>query len=120
MISLEDWRKNKFQLIEETEVSEKYSFPRNVAMCDMRNSWHIPENWFKKGIMTNKMLPESMLSKLQQLTSTVLVASSDRRTVYIGASTAEKITTVKQKLDTLARFFVSCGSNSPVQEGLRN
>ncbi|KAI3335373.1 hypothetical protein F4824DRAFT_155275 [Ustulina deusta] len=46
-------------------------------MCDIRYTWEISENWFKKGIMTNRMLPESALSKLQQLTGAVLVASSD-------------------------------------------
>ncbi|KAI1430331.1 hypothetical protein F5Y12DRAFT_709344 [Xylaria sp. FL1777] len=104
VISLEDWRKNK-RPGEETEVSEKYSFPRDVAMCNIRDTWKIPEIWVKKGITTSLMLPESALSQVQQLTGAVLVPSSDGHTIYVGACRAENVTVAKQKLDILVRFF---------------
>ncbi|KAI1744061.1 hypothetical protein F4680DRAFT_469504 [Xylaria scruposa] len=105
IIGLDDWRKNKCQTRKKIEVSEKYTFPRDVAACNIRGIWNVSESSFKKGTTTSKLLPESALAKLQRLTSTVLVTSSNKRTVYIGASEFEKIRRVKQKLDTLARFF---------------
>ncbi|KAI0537972.1 hypothetical protein GGR58DRAFT_526756 [Xylaria digitata] len=105
IMSLEEWRKNKLQLGKDFKVLNKYLFPRDVAACDVRDTWNISETWFKGGITTNRMLPENALFKLQQLTGTVLVTSSDRRTVYVGASGIEGITKVKRKLHTLAQFF---------------
>ncbi|KAI0860709.1 hypothetical protein F4860DRAFT_503813 [Xylaria cubensis] len=105
IIGIDDWRKNKCQTYKKIEVSEKYTFPRDVAVCDIQATWNVSESSFKKGTTTSKMLPESALGKLQKLTDTVLVTSSNRRAVYIGASGLEKIKRVKQKLDTLARFF---------------
>ncbi|KAI0553314.1 hypothetical protein F4679DRAFT_571062 [Xylaria curta] len=105
IIGIDDWRKNKCQTRKKIEVSEKYTFPRDVAACSTRGIWNVSESSFKKGTTTNKLLPESALAMLQKLTSTVLVTSSNKRTVYIGASEFEKIRRVKQKLDTLARFF---------------
>ncbi|KAI0815843.1 hypothetical protein GGR55DRAFT_686573 [Xylaria sp. FL0064] len=101
--NLEDWRLNKRP--EKIEVPEKYSFPRDIAMCNVRDTWKVNDSWFKKGVTTNIMLPESALSKVQRVTGVVLVASSDGRTVYVGASEAERMTIAKRKLDTLARFF---------------
>ncbi|KAI1347563.1 hypothetical protein F5Y01DRAFT_329574 [Xylaria sp. FL0043] len=101
--NLEDWRLNKRP--EEVEVPEKYSFPRDVAVSNIRDTWKVKDAWFKKGVTTNIMLPESALSKVQRVTGVVLVASSDGRTVYVGATEAEKMTIAKRKLDTLARFF---------------
>ncbi|KAF2967186.1 hypothetical protein GQX73_g6365 [Xylaria multiplex] len=105
IMSLDEWRKNKDQLDKEFKVPEKYSFPRDVAVCNVQDTWNISETWFKAGITTNRLLPENALSTLHQLTSTILVTSSDRRTVYLGASGIEEITKVKRKLHTLARFF---------------
>ncbi|TRX98697.1 hypothetical protein FHL15_000039 [Xylaria flabelliformis] len=86
IIGIDDWRKNKCQTRREIEVSEKYTFPRDVAVCHVRATWNVSESAFKKGTTTSKMLPENAL-------------------VYIGASGLEKIKRVEQKLDTLARFF---------------
>ncbi|KAI1276226.1 hypothetical protein F5Y07DRAFT_367599 [Xylaria sp. FL0933] len=103
LANLEDWRLNKRP--EKVEVPEKYTFPRDVALCDVRDTWKVKDAWFKKGVTTNIMLPENALSKVQRVTGVVLVASSDGRTVYVGAPEAEKMTIAKRKLDTLARFF---------------
>ncbi|KAI0449312.1 hypothetical protein F5B21DRAFT_518243 [Xylaria acuta] len=105
IISLDDWRKKNCQTREKIEVSDKYMFPRDVAACNIRATWNMSESSFKKGTTTSRMLPESALSKLQKLTSAVLITSSNGRTVYIGASEVEKVRKAKQKLDTLARFF---------------
>ncbi|KAI0971459.1 hypothetical protein F4678DRAFT_479339 [Xylaria arbuscula] len=102
--TLEDWRKND-RPGEKVKLPSKYSFPRDIAMCDTRTTWKIPGTLFEKGIITDIMLPESALFELQKLTGAVIVASSDRRTVYVGASRTECVTVVKRKLDTLARFF---------------
>lgn len=107
MTSLEDWRKTKFRQGKEPRIPEKYSFPYSVAVCNFGNTWIIPEKFSKEGIMTDRILPESAISKLQQLTSATLVNSSDKRTVYVGASSNEAIIEAKRKLDTLARFCVS-------------
>lgn len=108
IISLEDWRKSICQLSEEVKVSNRYSFPRDAAACDVQGTWDLPDRWFRQGITTNKMVPDSALSIIQQLTGAVVIPSSDGRTVYVGASGTETIATVKRKLETLARFFVSC------------
>ncbi|KAI0867362.1 hypothetical protein GGS24DRAFT_515743 [Hypoxylon argillaceum] len=106
IISLENWR-NKCQAGKETVVPSKYAFPRDVAICDVRDTWNISDDWSKRGVTTRCLLPESVLYKVQQLTSTVLLLSSDGCVVYIGASRVGGVTKVKQKLDTLARFFLS-------------
>ncbi|TGJ87642.1 hypothetical protein E0Z10_g1109 [Xylaria hypoxylon] len=105
IISLEDWRKNESRLGQEFKVPDKYLFPRDVAACNIRDTWDISETWFKAGITTNRMLPESARSQLQRLTGTVLVTSSNGRTVYVGASGIEKAIEVKRKLHTLAQFL---------------
>ncbi|KAI1168478.1 hypothetical protein F5B18DRAFT_281560 [Nemania serpens] len=105
IISLEDWRKSICQLSEEVKVSNRYSFPRDAAACDVQGTWDLPDRWFRQGITTNKMVPDSALSIIQQLTGAVVIPSSDGRTVYVGASGTETIATVKRKLETLARFF---------------
>lgn len=110
IVSLEDWRKTLCQSGEGIEVSDRHSFPLNVATCDVQGTWDIPNGWFKSGMTTSKMLPDSALSQLQQLTGAVIIPSSDRHTVYIGASETGTIATVKRKLETLARFFVSSHS----------
>ncbi|KAK5628472.1 hypothetical protein RRF57_004187 [Xylaria bambusicola] len=103
--SLEDWRKNKFRPGEEPKIPRKYSFPCHVAVCKFQNTWEIPDHFCKKGITTNRMLPESALSQLKRLTGATLVASSDKRTVYVGAPRIEVVDVVKRKLDTLFRYF---------------
>lgn len=113
IISLENWRKNICQSSEEVRVSNRYSFPRSVAVCDIRSTWDISDDWLRKGITTNKMFRGSALSRIQHLTGAVLFASSNGRTVYLGASRVEAIATVKRKLETLARFFVSYDSALP-------
>ncbi|KAI1755304.1 hypothetical protein F4782DRAFT_538779 [Xylaria castorea] len=105
IIGIDNWRNNKCQTRGEIEVSEKYAFPRDVAACNIRATWNVSESSFKKGTTTSRIFPESVLVKLQKLTSTVLITSSNGRTVYVGASGFEKVRKVKQKLDTLARFF---------------
>ncbi|KAI0525795.1 hypothetical protein F5B22DRAFT_657072 [Xylaria bambusicola] len=102
--SLEDWRKSKFRPGEEPKLPGKYSFPCHVSVCKFQSTWNIPEHMFKKGITINRMLPESALSQLRQLAGATLVASSDKRTVYVGAPRTEVVNIVKRKLDTLVRF----------------
>ncbi|KAI0489832.1 hypothetical protein F4859DRAFT_501510 [Xylaria cf. heliscus] len=105
IINLEDWRKKKSQTMEKLEVPDKYAFPRDVAACNIRSTWKMSENLIKKSTTSSRMLTENVLSKLQELTSTVLITSSDGRTVYIGASGVEKVKKAKKKLDTLTQFF---------------
>jgi hypothetical protein len=105
--SIDDWRNRTCQSDEETDVFNKYSFPRDVAVCDLRDTWNVPDALVKQGIPVKRMLPDSALSEIQQLTGVKLVTSCNGRTVYIGASTNAKVTAVKQKLETLARFIVS-------------
>ncbi|KAI1133662.1 hypothetical protein F5Y10DRAFT_283931 [Nemania abortiva] len=107
IMSLEDWRKNKCRPGGEIKIPFKYMYPRDVAACNIQGTWNISEDWSKKGITTSKILPGSALSKLQRLTGTVLVPSSTGRTVYIGAPRAEGVANIKEKLDTLARLFLS-------------
>ncbi|KAI1306951.1 hypothetical protein F5Y03DRAFT_405849 [Xylaria venustula] len=102
--TLEDWRRND-RPGGKIGLPSKYSFPRDVAMCDIRTTWKIPAALFEKGILADMVLPESALSELQNLTGAVIVASSDRRTVYVGAARTECVTIVKRKLDTLTRFL---------------
>ncbi|KAI1364439.1 hypothetical protein F5Y08DRAFT_353590 [Xylaria arbuscula] len=104
LTSLEDWRKNSFRSGEEPKVAGKYSFPFDVSMCDYRDTWTIPGKLSRSGIVINKMLPESALAEVQQLTGATLVVSSDTHTVYIGAPNSEVIITVKRKLDNLAQY----------------
>ncbi|KAI2635125.1 hypothetical protein GGS21DRAFT_543419 [Xylaria nigripes] len=103
--TLEEWRQNKCQIYGKTEVSEKYRYPRDVASCDFREIWNIPENWSNRGITADMLFPECTLSKIRRLTGAVLVVSCDRCTVYIGASDIETFTIAKRKLDTLLKFF---------------
>ncbi|KAI8956179.1 hypothetical protein F4801DRAFT_586281 [Xylaria longipes] len=105
IISLEHWRKEKAQIRQEIKVSDKYTFPRDVSACKTRATWNISESSFEKGTTTSRMFPENARSQLEKLTNTVLITSSNGRTVYIGASGVESVRKVKQKLDTLARFF---------------
>ncbi|KAJ3577508.1 hypothetical protein NPX13_g3057 [Xylaria arbuscula] len=104
LTSLEDWRKNSFRSGEEPKVAGKYSFPFDVSMCDYRDTWTIPGKLSRSAIVINKMLPESALAEVQQLTGATLVVSSDTHTVYIGAPNSEVIITVKRKLDNLAQY----------------
>ncbi|KAI3332179.1 hypothetical protein HD806DRAFT_479730 [Xylariaceae sp. AK1471] len=101
--SLEDWRKKGCPT--DGALPDKYCFPRAVAVCDIRSTWNIAESWAKKGVKARDILPESVLSKLQRLTGTKLVASCNGRTVYVGASANEGVATAKRKFDTLVRFF---------------
>ncbi|KAI1435699.1 hypothetical protein GGR50DRAFT_686897 [Xylaria sp. CBS 124048] len=105
LIPMDAWLASKSQLDEETKLPDKYLYPRGVALCDFRQTWGIPESYREKGITTDNMFPSSVLSKIQRLTGTTLIASANRCTIYIGAAEVEDIATVKQKLDNLARFF---------------
>ncbi|KAJ2998092.1 hypothetical protein NUW58_g436 [Xylaria curta] len=105
IISLENWRTKNSQSCGNITVSDKYAFPRDVAACNARDTWTISKEWLNNGITMNKIFSGSALSKLQQLTGTVLIISSDGQTVYIGAPRAEGVTTIKRKLATLARFY---------------
>ncbi|KAJ8128814.1 hypothetical protein O1611_g4819 [Lasiodiplodia mahajangana] len=107
VINLEDWRKMTRQPGDETKVPNKYLFPRDVAICNIQETWNMPTELSDKGITTGRMFPESVLSELQHLTDAVLVPGSNGNTVYIGASRADKAVRVKQKLDTLARLLLS-------------
>ncbi|KAI0106226.1 hypothetical protein GGR51DRAFT_571531 [Nemania sp. FL0031] len=106
VIGLEDWRKKTRRPGEETKVPNKYLFPRDVALCDIRETWNIPEQLFQKGITTSSILPESVLSEVQNLTDTVLVVSSNGSAVYIGASKSGGADKAKKKLDTLSKLFL--------------
>ncbi|KAI1170260.1 hypothetical protein F4777DRAFT_595347 [Nemania sp. FL0916] len=103
--SLQNWRENVHAPGEEVQVSPAYAFPRDIALCDNQDTWSMPEALLAKGIKLEQTIPKSALSKIQQLTETVLLASSNQCQVYIGASDIGQITEAKRKLDTLARFF---------------
>ncbi|GAP82526.1 hypothetical protein SAMD00023353_0100730 [Rosellinia necatrix] len=105
IISLENWRKKKHKLGREIKVSERYTFPYDVAMCVARDVWDIPDEWFKKGITTKKVLPESMQSKVQRLTGAALISSTNGRTIYVGASGVNEVNVAKEKLDKIALYF---------------
>ncbi|KAI0402048.1 hypothetical protein F4802DRAFT_618208 [Xylaria palmicola] len=103
--SIDCWRENEGHIRKEHKISDKYSFPRDVALCKVRDTWDISGEMVNKGITISRVFPISALSKLQELTDTVLIPSYNGRIVYVGAPDVEKVTKVKRKLDTLVRFF---------------
>ncbi|KAI0206426.1 hypothetical protein F4808DRAFT_469568 [Astrocystis sublimbata] len=116
--SFKRWQTQISQTPQKIVIPEKYSYPRDVALCSICATWCVADDLFSKGVTASKLLPESALSKLQELTNTVLVTSSDRKTVYIGAPGTEPVAKIKQKLDTLANFFALASKNTTQVVGI--
>lgn len=106
-MNIGDWKKNGSQLGQYAAVPDKYSFPRDVASCAVQDVWVVPADCFAQGITTNEVLPELTRIEIQRLTGTLLLASCNKRTVYIGASQIKELNPAKKKLHVLARFLVS-------------
>ncbi|KAI1821926.1 hypothetical protein F4861DRAFT_532587 [Xylaria intraflava] len=104
IMGLGGWREDESQDAN-IQHADKYSYPRDVALRDFQKTWKLPESWSEEGITANQVFPKSALSKIQRLTGTTLIASSDGSTIYVGASKVEDITTAERKLHTLTKFF---------------
>ncbi|CAJ2512785.1 Uu.00g009040.m01.CDS01 [Anthostomella pinea] len=108
IMHIAEWRaKGGFSGIDETEKRqyEKYAFPLQVAACEQRGKWTLPDHLVKEGMSTRTMLPGNALANIQGLTGSLALMSYDGTTVYIGAPTQEAVAVVLNKLDTIAHYF---------------
>ncbi|KAI1268935.1 hypothetical protein F5Y18DRAFT_439515 [Xylariaceae sp. FL1019] len=107
VMPIDDWRSNVSITADTREVYERYTYPVNVALYEVRETWMLDEELPQKGVTTETLLPPHAQSEIERLTSTQLVQSCDGRTIYIGAHARKDATKAKNKLSNLAECLLT-------------
>lgn len=104
--AMDVWDESKITPDELREI-EFFQAPRSIIDCLHKSKWEMPRNNDFEQFTILDLLPVNSLSTIQRSTDTTLVLFNGAVSTWIGADAEDKIALVKNRLDTLARFFVS-------------